>query len=168
MPHTSKKKRAAAAAAGDGADGGGGSKRKDHSFWGLVGTLAGFVALFSWTVAHKAAQGKRKRQEDERLLTAMRRRPLRFTEHAACRADCRFVTRDQVAATLREGSINDRKSEPRLRPCPKYVVDAAVQASGSGNGSSRKNIQAVCLACPTETRVLTVIDRDTDWPCPPC
>jgi hypothetical protein len=38
--------------------------------------------------------------------------------------------------TLKSGSINDRKSEPSLRPCPKFVVDAAV-------GTQKKNVQ-VC------------------------
>ena len=29
-------------------------------------------------------------------------------------------------------------------------------------------LQGVFAACPTETRVITVIDVDTNWPCGPC
>ena len=110
------------------------------------------------------AQGKRKRADDARLLAALRRKPLRYTDHAACRLDCRFISRDEVAQALLSGSINSGKSEPRLQPCPKYVVDAAVGAKGR----DKKSIQVALAACPAETRVLTVIDADTSWPCPPC
>lgn len=29
-------------------------------------------------------------------------------------------------------------------------------------------LQGVFAACPAETRVITVIDRDTNWACGPC
>lgn len=48
-----------------------------------------------------------------------------------------------------------------LLPCPKYVVDARV-------GEQGKNVQGVFSACPSVTRVVTVIDKDTNHPCPPC
>ena len=60
---------------------------------------------------------------------------------------------------LRSGAINQRKSQPGLRPCPKFTVDA--EPGG-------KRVQAVFGACPAETTVITVIDRDTAWPCGPC
>lgn len=37
---------------------------------------------------------------------------------------------------LASGSVNDRKSDTSLRPCPKYVID------GSPGG---KNVQVMCL-----------------------
>lgn len=75
--------------------------------------------------------------------------------------DCRFVSKEDVQETLRIGRINDVKSEPSLKPCPKYVVDADIR-----NGS--KQVQAVFGACARETTVITVIDKGTDWPCGPC
>ncbi|KAK9845222.1 hypothetical protein WJX81_000444 [Elliptochloris bilobata] len=69
--------------------------------------------------------------------------------------DCRHISEEQVRAALQTGSINHRKSDPRLLPCPKLVVDALVG----------KSVQAVFSACPTRTGVVTVIDKDTNWAC---
>lgn len=87
-----------------------------------------------------------------------------LTDHAACRMDCRFVSTKHIKHALSHGSINDRKSEPNLRPCPKYVVDDTSEV----RGKTPKSVQVVFSACPTETRVLTVIDTKTNWPCGPC
>ncbi len=46
----------------------------------------------------------------------------------------RFIGRGEIEEALRSGRINARKSQPALRPCPKYTVDAAV-------GPTRKNVQ---------------------------
>ena len=42
-----------------------------------------------------------------------------------CSTGCRHVSRDEVDEVLASGSINDRKSDTSLRPCPKYVVDGS-------------------------------------------
>ena len=83
---------------------------------------------------------------------------------------CSYIGRPEVEESLRVGRINARKSAPGLRPCPKYVVDATV-GGGRGGGGERggpKNVQAVFAACPRETRLITVIDKDTNWACGPC
>lgn len=158
LPSTGKKKKRATATSGEGGEGGsGGKRRKDKSFWGLLAAGAGFAALWAWNVWARVQQ----RQDDRHILDAMLRLPLAITEHAACRMDCRFIGRGEIEETLRSGRINARKSQPALRPCPKYTVDAAV-------GPQRKNVQGVFAACPQETRVITVIDTDTNWPCGPC
>jgi hypothetical protein len=148
---------------GDGAStsGGGRSKKSERSVWGFVCVAASVaVALWGWAVVQQAGRRRRHRA----VLDGMLRRPLVFTEHAACRMDCRFVTQRQVHATLRHGLLNVQKSDPGLKPCPKYVVDAEVAAGGGRS----KTVQGVFAACPHETRVLTVIDKDTNWPCGPC
>lgn len=146
---------------GGGAAGGGGrSKKSQRSFLGFVGVAASAVALWGWAVLQHAGARRRNRA----VLDGMLRRPLTFTEHAACRMDCRFVTRQQVAAALRQGELNAMKSDLAARPCPKVVVDAEL-ASGAGG---RKAVQAVFAACRAETRVVTVIDKSTNWPCGPC
>ncbi|PRW60724.1 hypothetical protein C2E21_0968 [Chlorella sorokiniana] len=158
QPNTGKKKKQPAVAAGNGSgNAGGGKKREPKSFLGLLLTGAGFAALWAWNVYSRVQQ----RREDQDTLQAMAARPLAVTEHAACRMDCRFVKRGEIEETLRTGRINARKSQPQLKPCPKYVVDAAV-------GPHHKNVQGVFAACPHETRVLTVIDLDTNHPCGPC
>lgn len=86
-----------------------------------------------------------------------------LVQHATCRMDCRFVTPDQVEQTLRRGTINARKSEPLMRPCPKYVVDAELAV-----GAGVREVEGVFAACRSETRVITVIDKTTNWPCGPC
>lgn len=61
-------------------------------------------------------------------------------QHAQTPAPCplptrrSFIGRGEIEETLRSGRINTRKSQPALRPCPKYTVDAAL-------GPRRKNVQ---------------------------
>lgn len=53
----------------------------------------------------------------------------------------RFIGRGEISEVLRTGRINSRKSQPALRPCPKYTVDAAV-------GPRRKNVQVRLVQMP--------------------
>ncbi|KAK9906664.1 hypothetical protein WJX75_005762 [Coccomyxa subellipsoidea] len=73
--------------------------------------------------------------------------------------DCRHISKEDVLASLRRGTLNERKSNMRQLPCPKYVVDATLGLK------AKKNVQAVFSACPTHTDVITVIDKDTNWEC---
>ena len=189
------------------------------------------AALWAWQVWQRSRQ----RSDERAVLARMRSRPLRFTEHAACRLDCRrgagtggagrrgpgrrgaaphthartharrHITRGEVEESLRSGRVNARKSEPAQRPCAKYVVDAAVGprhknvqvgwvlcGARRGRGAAAAAaaaaaqhtliptgrahspphppplLQSVFAACAHETRVVTVIDRDSDWACGPC
>ncbi|KAI3429509.1 hypothetical protein D9Q98_005598 [Chlorella vulgaris] len=153
-----KQRRQATSAGGD--DAGGKPKKKARSLLGLIATSAGFAALWAWNVWSRTQHV----QADKRTLAAMRRLPLAITEHAACRMDCRFIGRTEIQQALQVGKINSRKSQPGLKPCPKLVVDAAVTPAVG----KRKNVQCVFAACPTETRVITVIDTDRNWECGPC
>lgn len=128
-------------------------RRKERSFWGLVSLTAGLLVVGAWAFTTARRQ---KRINDEKTLAGLRHRPLVFTEHAQCRLDCRRVTKAEVVQALRSGSVNNQKSAPKARPCPKWVVDAAVRDEVNGRP---KNVQTVVLGCPTESRVLTVIDR---------
>ena len=42
----------------------------------------------------------------------------------------RYIPQEEVLEALVSGTVNDRKSRPALRPCPKYVVDARVGPKG--------------------------------------
>jgi hypothetical protein len=141
--------------------------KRRSSFWGLIGVATAFVSAWGYSLYLAAQNTKKRHQKDARILRSMWRKPLFITEHAKCRQDCRHISTPDIFNILSNTStsrINHRKSEPKLRPCAKYTVDGTV---GVQNSSGR-NIQAVFSACPTQTRVVTVIDTDTDWPCGPC
>ena len=74
--------------------------------------------------------------------------PNASTEHTSrpepgplCRTLGRYITKTEVEEALRTGRINARKSQPELRPCPKYAVDASV-------GPQKKGVQARGLRGP--------------------
>jgi hypothetical protein len=136
------------------------SKKSLRSVLGFVISSTACLAMWGWSLF----EGLNKSKRDRRILNSMLQNPLYITEHGLCRMDCRFVTRDHIRGTLERGRINDRKSEPTQRPCPKYVVDGEVSNSGVGE----KLVQGVFAACRHETRVVTVIDKTTNWPCGPC
>lgn len=144
---------------GKGGDKKAGSKKSQRSILGFIVGTVSCAALWGWSIMNGVSQ----RRRDRAILDGMRRRPLAITEHAACRMDCRFVTRAEVQKTLRNGRINSRKSDRTSKPCPKYVVDADIDVN-----SRLKKVQSVFAACPTETRLITVIDNSTNWPCGPC
>ncbi len=79
----------------------------------------------------------------------------------------RHITIDEIKQALKKGKLNDRKSEPREKPFPKYVVDAQVRNNHPQNkGSRMKEIEIVLAAHKDESIVITVIDKDTDWETP--
>lgn len=131
-----------------------------RSAGGFLLAAVASVATLAWALVGNARQAKK----SEKVLQSMRKKPLHITEHAACRMDCRFVTRKEVLQSLFSGRVNTRKSNPEEMPCPKYVVDAEVQTAQG----RRKTVQSVFSACPTETRLVTTIDTSTNWPCGPC
>lgn len=141
-----------------------GKKKKipkgQRSAGGFLLAAVASVATLAWALVGNARQAKK----SDKALQSMRKKPLHITEHAACRMDCRFVTKKEILQSLFTGRVNVRKSEPQETPCPKYVVDAEIQTPQG----RRKKIQSVFSACPTETRLVTTIDTSTNWPCGPC
>lgn len=136
------------------------SKKSERSVIGFMCAAATAAGLFAYSIVRGVQQERRSKG----ILSSMRRKPLHITEHAACRMDCRFVTKNDIETTLFKGTVNFRKSNPDELPCPKYVVDADL---GEPRGRKKK-IQAVYSACDKETRLVTAIDRGTNWPCGPC
>ncbi|EIE23976.1 hypothetical protein COCSUDRAFT_53173 [Coccomyxa subellipsoidea C-169] len=136
-----------------------GPRKSGSSPWGLFGLAASIAAAWLVGAWHIRDQRTRKYQVDKNTLARIMSKPMKYTEHAQCRMDCRHISQEEVAATLRQGTVNQRKSNLRQFPCPKYVVDATLGLQ------AKKNVQAVFLACPTHTDVVTVIDKDTDWEC---
>lgn len=129
-------------------------KKKQRSVFGFFTAAVSIVGVLGWALY----KGSIQRVNDKRTLKSMSRKSLFITEHAECRMGCRYISRAQVEAALQQGRINNKKSDRNLKPCPKIVVDAEVP----------KPIQVVFSACRNETRLVTVIDRETNWPCSPC
>ncbi|CAG9461178.1 unnamed protein product [Pedinophyceae sp. YPF-701] len=138
------------------------AQREGRSFFGMIGIVTGIVAAGIMGFLYQQKQDRELEAEDRRILKRMLRTPLQWTDHGVCRMDCRHISEKEVIDTLRTGRINRRKSEMRSRPCPKYVVDARV------GDAKRKNVQCVFSGCADVTRVVTVIDKDFDWPCGAC
>eukprot|EP00890_Picochlorum_soloecismus_P002798 jgi/Picsp_1/3519/NSC_06357-R1_hypothetical protein CHLNCDRAFT_133202 [Chlorella variabilis] len=136
------------------------SKKSERSAIGFFCAAAAVAGVFAYSIVRGVQQGRRSKG----ILSSMRRKPLHITEHAACRMDCRFISKKDIETTLHQGTVNFRKSKPDELPCPKYVVDADL---GEPHGRKKK-IQAVYSACDHETRLVTAIDRVTNWPCGPC
>ena len=134
---------------GHGGDGGGSGGRS------LVAVAAAFAAAVGLAVAAAVRQERALQRRSADVRQSLRSRPLRYSEHAACRMDCRHITRNDVEDALRDGRVNDAKSSPGASPCPRYALD---------NGRTR----CVFAACAQETHVVTVIDVETDHPCGPC
>lgn len=82
--------------------------------------------------------------------------PLELTQHGACRMDCRKIDRGEVADVLRAGAWAPERTRTDGR-CPSHAYE--------GHGTDGHRLRVVFAACPTETRVVTAIDLDQDWPC---
>ena len=95
-------------------------RKKSRSPVGFLVAAAVAVGGLVLTL-YTSAQSKK---ESDSLLRSMRRKPLTVTDHAACRMECRFVTKKDVMESLYNGRVNRRKSDLGLRPCKKVVVDA--------------------------------------------
>jgi hypothetical protein len=99
------------------------------------------------------------------IVGRMRGKPIILTDHAKERMDQRHITIDEIRQALRKGKLNDKKSEPKEKPFPKYVVNAILRNAQPGNNRKRtKEVEIVLAAHKDETIVVTVIDKDTDWP----
>jgi hypothetical protein len=68
---------------GDGSD-----RKKSRTLWGLAGLFVGLASMLAYVVG---SQRKQKRERDRGILNGMMRRPLVYTEHAACRMECRWA-----------------------------------------------------------------------------
>lgn len=78
-----------------------------------------------------------------------------FSNHAACRMDCRHINRVEVESVLARGQLDLQRSDPASVPCPRYAL-------------AEDNKLVVFADCAADTRVVTVIDTATSHPCGPC
>lgn len=62
---------------------------KKGGVWGLVGLLSSFAGAFAWALLRQRSQKRQYLGSDSAVLSSMLQRPLRWSEHAVCRMDCR-------------------------------------------------------------------------------
>ena len=82
---------------------------------------------------------------------------IEYTKHAKCRMDCRQISDEEVKEIMESGKINYRKSDLKDKPCPSYALE--------GITSDNQRVRIVFGQCDTKTKVITVIDLETDWTC---
>ncbi|HEY6502638.1 MAG TPA: DUF4258 domain-containing protein [Chitinophagaceae bacterium] len=82
---------------------------------------------------------------------------IEYTLHAKCRMQCRKISKEEVEEIMQEGKINYNKSNVDGRPCPSYALEGVTKDD--------QRVRIVFGQCDLKTKVITVIDLDTDWSC---
>jgi Domain of unknown function (DUF4258) len=84
--------------------------------------------------------------------------PLIYTRHARCRMDCRHISEADIREVLREGHVNEAKSQQNQRPCPTYAIEDRRNSDGV-------HLRIVFAKCDNMVKVVTCIDRDDEFSC---
>ncbi len=95
--------------------------------------------------------------DPDNALASLQSHKIKYTKHAYCRMDCRYIDKKEIDYILKNGKINKRKSKPNDSPCPTYAVE--------GRTKDNQNVRIVFAGCDRETKVVTAIDLDTDHKC---
>jgi hypothetical protein len=94
------------------------------------------------------------KNEHERVREELLKKPLVFTDHGACRMDCRCVSKRDVIEALDKGKYRAKYSSERKRTHAfEHGRVRVIFAQSSDNKT---------------TAVVTVIDTETDHACGPC
>jgi hypothetical protein len=82
---------------------------------------------------------------------------IEYTQHAQCRMQCRKISQAEVEEIMQDGKINYNKSDVKARPCPAYALEGITRDD--------QQVRIVFGQCDLKTKVITVIDLNTDWSC---
>ncbi|TMI74791.1 MAG: DUF4258 domain-containing protein [Bacteroidetes bacterium] len=82
---------------------------------------------------------------------------IEYTEHAKCRMECRHISQAEVEEIMQGGKINYNKSNVKANPCPAYALEGVTK--------DNQRVRIVFGQCDHKTKVVTVIDLDTEWSC---
>ncbi|HLG39970.1 MAG TPA: DUF4258 domain-containing protein [Chitinophagaceae bacterium] len=82
---------------------------------------------------------------------------IEYTGHAKCRMECRRISQAEVEEVMQEGKINYNKTDVNARPCPAYALEGVTKDD--------QFVRIVFGQCDLKTKVITVIDLNTDWSC---
>jgi len=80
-----------------------------------------------------------------------------YTAHGKCRMDCRKIDKSEIAYILKNGKINQRKSDANDTPCPSYAVE--------GRTPDGQLVRIVFADCNNATKVVTAIDLENNYDC---
>ena len=81
-----------------------------------------------------------------------------YTRHARCRMECRHISEADIREVLRDGHINEAKSQQNQSPCPTYAIE-------DNRSSDGVRLRIVFAKCDNEVKVVTCIDRDDEFSC---
>lgn len=81
-----------------------------------------------------------------------------YTKHALCRMNCRTIDKSEIDQAIKKGKINNRKSEPNARPCPKVAYEYRVKPDN-------QLVRIITANCQKETKIITVIDLENSYNC---
>lgn len=90
------------------------------------------------------------------VIAGLQAQPLVSTRHGACRMECRHIDVAEVRHVLATGAIDPERTR-HDGACPSYAIE--------GTTPDGVHARVVLAGCVDETRVVTVIDLDTDHPC---
>lgn len=82
---------------------------------------------------------------------------IEYTQHAKCRMECRHISQSEVEEIMQDGKINYSKSDVKASPCPTYALE--------GITKDDQRVRIVFGQCDEKTKVITVIDLNTEWTC---
>jgi hypothetical protein len=82
---------------------------------------------------------------------------IEYTQHAKCRMGCRKISQAEVEEIMKDGKINYNKSDVNASPCPSYALEGVTKDD--------QYVRIVFGQCDLKTKVITVIDLNTDWSC---
>lgn len=80
-----------------------------------------------------------------------------YTKHAVCRMNCRKISKADINNTLQLGSLNEKKSEPNAKPCPKYAYE--------WSNSEREDLRVIIAYCEDASKIITAINLDREFNC---
>ncbi|MEO8147020.1 MAG: DUF4258 domain-containing protein [Bacteroidia bacterium] len=80
-----------------------------------------------------------------------------FTKHARCRMDCRHIDESEIREIIKDGKVNEHKSNPNDQPCPTFAIE--------GTSHDNQQLRIVFAKCDDEVKVITCIDLKNDFEC---
>jgi hypothetical protein len=71
--------------------------------------------------------------------------------------ECRHISQSEVEEIMKDGKINYNKTNVHASPCPAYALE--------GITHDNQQVRIVFGQCDFKTKVITVIDLNTEWSC---
>ncbi len=81
---------------------------------------------------------------------------VKYTRHARCRMECRFIDESEVKEMIKKGRVNREKIE---------VGSKGTTFPLEGVTHDGQHVRVVVAPHPGELVIVTVIDLEKEWPC---